>query len=211
LSSPDLRLIVITDAGLATPRAVVDIVAAALAAGAPCIQLRDKRAHARDLLEQANVLLPLVRSHNATLIVNDRLDVALLAGADGVHLGRDDVPVAAARRVVPDGFIIGASTDNAATARAAERDGAGYIGCGAVFGTTSKPEAAGERIGVERLDEVARAVGIPVVGIGGIATENVALVASTAAAGVAVIGAVMTATDPDRAVRSLLAPFDARR
>lgn len=200
----DFRLIVITDTALAAPRSVVDVVAAALAAGAPAIQLRDKRATARELLEQANRLLPLVHSHGARLFINDRLDVALLAGADGVHLGPDDLPVEAAVRVAPPGFLVGCSTDDPEKARAAERAGASYIGCGAVFGTTSKPEAAGERIGTERLDAVARAVRIPVVGIGGITPANIEAIGRTTAAGAAVIGAVMSAPDPAAATRQLL-------
>jgi thiamine-phosphate pyrophosphorylase len=211
LSAPDLRLIVITDRSIAAPRRVMDVVARALAAGAPCVQLRDKAANARELLEQARAILPLVREHGARLIINDRLDVALVCGADGVHLGPEDLPVAAARRIAPPGFLIGRSTDEPESARQAERDGASYIGCGAVFGTTSKAEAAQEKIGPGRLDDVARAVRIPVVGIGGITVDNVAAIAATAAAGSAVIGAVMAAPDPAAAVRSLLVPFDSRR
>jgi thiamine-phosphate diphosphorylase len=208
LNALDLRLIVITDAPMASPRPLRDVVADAVAAGAPCIQLRDKRATSRDLIEQARTLLPIVRAGGASLIVNDRLDVAILAGADGVHLGPDDLPVAEARRVAPPGFIIGRSTDDPQLARQAEKDGASYIGCGAVFGTTSKHDTGDERIGTERLDVVARAVGIPVIGIGGITTDNVSLVAGTSAAGAAVIGAVMNAPDVGQAVRSLLSPFD---
>src|SRR5512143_3676898 len=103
----DLRLIVITDSGLAAPRTVQDVVRAALEAGAPAIQLRDKSADARQLFEQARTLLRLTRHHGALLFVNDRLDVALAAEADGVHLGPDDLPVAAARRAVPADFLVG--------------------------------------------------------------------------------------------------------
>lgn len=205
---PDLRLIVITDRTLARPRAIIDVVRAALAAGAPAIQLRDKSATARELVAIATALLRAVRAHGALLFINDRMDVALAAGADGVHLGPDDVPVAAARAVAPRGFLIGFSTDSPERARAAERDGASYIGCGAVFGTTSKPEAAGERIGVERLDSVARAVGLPVVGIGGITADNIGEVGRTAAAGAAVLGAVMAAPDPGAEVGRLLDRFE---
>lgn len=203
----DLRLIVITDRRMAAPRDLRDILSAALAAGAPAIQIRDKEADARELLQLCDALLPRVRLHGACVFVNDRLDVALAANADGVHLGPDDLPVEAARRVAPPGFLIGYSTDDPEAARQAQRDGADYIGCGAVFGTTTKAEAADERIGVERLDEVARAVSIPVVGIGGINPSNVSEIAHTAAAGVAVVGAVMTAPDPGTAVRRLLVGF----
>lgn len=207
---PDLRLIVITDVSLAAPRSVTDVVTRALDAGAPAIQLRMKAASAREQLGVARELRRLTRDAGALLFLNDRLDVALAAGADGVHLGPDDVPVAAARAVVPPGFLIGCSTDDPDAARRAEADGADYVGCGAVFGTTSK-RVDGERIGTDRLDHVARAVDIPVVGIGGITPDNAAEVAATAAAGVAVIGAVMAAADPATAVRRLLEPFAQRQ
>jgi thiamine-phosphate pyrophosphorylase len=204
----DLRLMVITDAAIAAPRGVRDIVEEALRAGAPAIQLRHKTATAAELFEQATSLLELTRAHGALLFVNDRLDVALAARADGVHLGPDDLPVAAARRIAQADFLIGYSTDRPEDARAAERDGASYIGCGAVFGTTTKAEAAAERIGPRRLDEVARAVRIPVIGIGGIGPHNVAEVAATSAVGVAVVGAVMGAAEVAAATRSLLAAFE---
>jgi thiamine-phosphate pyrophosphorylase len=202
--TPDLRLIVITDASLAAPRSVRELVQLALSAGAPAIQLRDKTATARELHEQARELLPLIRNSEALLFINDRVDVALAAGADGVHLGPDDMPVAAARRIMPPQFLIGYSTDQPSLARDAERDGASYIGCGAVYGTTTKLEVAGESIGPGRLDEVARAVTIPVIGIGGINAERAAEIANTAAAGIAVVGAVMSAADPRAATIALL-------
>ncbi|MBI4408487.1 MAG: thiamine phosphate synthase [Gemmatimonadetes bacterium] len=202
----DLRLIVLTDRELAAPRPVEDIVAACLAAGAPAIQLRDKNATARALLEQATRLLRLTRRHRALLFLNDRLDVALAAGADGVHLGPADLPITAARRAAPPPFLIGYSTDDPAEARRAAAAGADYIGCGAVFGTTTK-DVGGERIGLERLAQVVRAVDIPVIGIGGIGPENAAETRRTGAAGVAVIRAVMGAQDPGKAVRELLAAF----
>jgi thiamine-phosphate pyrophosphorylase len=207
LSRLDLRLIVITDAALAAPRSVIDVAAAAVAAGAPAIQLRDKMATAAQLAEQARALLPIVHRAGALLFINDRLDVALATGADGVHLGPDDLPVAAARRVAPAGMLLGFSTDDPVAAARAEREGADYVGCGAVFGTSSK-DVGDERIGVERLDAVARAVRIPVVGIGGIGTDNVHEVAATNAAGVAVVGAVMSAVDPAATVRLLLGAFE---
>ncbi len=205
----DLRLIVITDRQLAAPRDVIAVVGAALRAGAPAIQLRDKHATARELFEQATLLRVLTREHGALLFINDRLDVALATAADGAHLGPDDIPLHAAGRAVPPGFLIGVSTDDPAAASQAEQHGAAYIGCGAVFGTTSK-DVGGEAIGTAQLQRVVHAVRIPVVGIGGIDTANVGGVAATGAAGAAVIGAVMKASDVESAVRSLLKPFDDR-
>jgi len=204
-----LRLIVITDDDLARPRPVVDVVAAALAAGAPAVQLRAKRASARELLDLGRRVQPLARGAGALLFVNDRVDVALALGADGVHLGPDDLPVASVRAAVPDGFVIGASADDPDVARGLVRDGADYIGCGAVYATSTK-SAAGDAIGLDGLDRVARAVDVPVVGIGGVTVERSAEVATTRAAGVAVVGAVMGAEDIEAAVRGLLAPWGAR-
>ena len=204
-----LRLIVITDPEMARPRSVLDVVAAALAAGAPAVQVRAKDASARELLELGREILPLARRHRALLFVNDRLDVALALGADGVHLGPDDLPVAAARRAMPAGFLIGASADDPEAARRLVADGADYIGCGAVYATTTKQDA-GDVIGLEGLDLVAHAVDVPVVGIGGITVTRSIEVATTAAAGVAVVGAVMAAGDIAAAVKGLLAPWSAR-
>jgi thiamine-phosphate pyrophosphorylase len=203
----DLRLIVITDREMAAPRDLRDVVARCLHAGAPAIQLRDKHATARELYEQATALRTLTRRHGALLFINDRLDVALAADVDGVHLGPDDVPVADARRVTPPDFLIGTSTDDPDIARRLQQDGADYIGCGTVYPTTSKADA-GAAIGTHGLDRVARAVHIPVVGIGGITVERAADVARTAAAGIAVIGAVMTAEDPGAVVRTVLGYFE---
>jgi len=205
-----LRLIVITDVALASPRSVEWVVEQALEAGARAIQLRNKEASARELLHQARTLRDLTRAWNALLFLNDRFDVALSAGADGVHLGPHDLPVGAVRRAVPPGFLIGHSTDIPSVARRSAAEGADYIGCGAVFPTTSKADA-GVAIGVEGLARVAEAVEIPVVGIGGITPEGARAIAQgSAAAGVAIIGAVMAAPDPGEVVRALLGPFQGR-
>jgi thiamine-phosphate pyrophosphorylase len=202
----DLGLIVITDTRLAAPRSILEVVEAALDGGATAIQLRDKEATARELYDQARALREVTARHGALLFVNDRLDVALAAGADGVHLGPGDLPIHAARLAAPRPFLIGASTDDPAQARQLEAEGADYIGCGAVFGTTTK-DVGDERIGPAGLAAVARAVSIPVVGIGGIQPDNAHLLRDTGAAGIAVIGAVMAAPDPAAAVRRLRAAF----
>lgn len=201
-----LRLVVITDRRLAAPREVPWVAERALEAGCRALQLRDKAASARELLEQATLLRSITRAHGALLFVNDRVDVALAAGADGVHLGPTDLPVASVRRWVGDGLLLGFSTDDPEIAQAAARQGADYLGCGAVFGTRTK-DVGDEAIGPQGLRRVASAVSIPVVGIGGVDPSNVARIATTGAVGAAVVGAVMAAHDPAAAARELLAPF----
>jgi len=204
-----LRLIVITDRELAEPRSVEAVVDEVLEAGVRAIQLRDKTASARTLLCQALRLREKTREWGALLFINDRFDVALAAEADGVHLGPDDLPVETVRAAAPPGFLIGASTDQPEIARQVEAAGADYIGCGAVFPTSTK-EDAGEVIGVEGLARVTAAVSIPVLGIGGVTLEGARRIArESGAAGVAVIGAVMAAEDPASAVRQLLGLFGA--
>ncbi len=198
-----LELMVITDARCGEGRELVDVVRAALRGGAPCVQLRAKTESARETVELACALREATREAGALLIVNDRVDVALAAGADGAHVGDDDIPVAAARRIVPPGFLLGRSTETPEQAVRARRDGADYVGVGPVHETASKDDA-GLPVGLARVAAVARAAGIPAVGIGGIDAANAAEVARAGAAGVAVIRAVMQAPDPTEAVRELL-------
>lgn len=197
-----LRLTVITHPRPAAGR-LVDVVAECLAAGCPTIQLRDKEARAADLFRQAVELLPLVQAHGALLVVNDRFDVALAAGAHGVHLGPDDVPIAAVRARVPPTFLIGYSTDDPAVGKSAAAAGADYLGVGAVFGTSSKAGLEDEAIGARRVGEVVRASGLPCVGIGGVTPDTAGQVVAQGA-GVAVLGAVMQSERPADVVSRLL-------
>jgi thiamine-phosphate pyrophosphorylase len=198
--------VVVTDVDLAKPRQVVDVVRAAVTAGAPAIQLRDKAANARELLEAGRIILPVVHGAGALFFINDRVDVALALGADGVHVGPNDTPASAIRRVVPQGFIIGGSTDKPAQAQQLVSDGVDYIGCGTVYTTSTKPDA-GASIGVKGLQSVVDSVEVPVIGIGGISADRVAEVARSGAAGVATVGAVMGAADVADEVVRLLAPW----
>ena len=203
-----LRVLVLTDRGLAASRDVRDVVAQALEAGARAIQLRNKGDSPRELLALGRVLRAMTREHDALLFVNDRVDVALALEADGVHVGPHDLPVSEVRRLAPPGFLIGRSADQPDVARRAVDDGADYIGCGTVWATTTKTDA-GAVIGIEGLAAVVRAVPVPVVAIGGITVARALEVARSGAAGVAVVGAVMAAQDPAAAVRGLLAAFEA--
>ncbi|MCZ0933806.1 MAG: thiamine phosphate synthase [Gemmatimonadetes bacterium] len=179
------------------------VVAECVDAGAPAIQLRDKTADARALASTAERLRAITKSAGATLIVNDRLDVALATGADGVHLGPDDLTVSAARNIAPRDFIIGYSTDDPVEARRAAAAGADYLGVGAVFGTRSKPGLADEAIGPDRVRLVREASRLPCLGIGGITLQNARELLDTGA-GIAVLSGVMSASDPAAVVRELL-------
>jgi thiamine-phosphate pyrophosphorylase len=198
-----LRLIVVTDPACGEGRTVLEVVRAALRGGAPAIQLRAQLEPARAATELARALLAETRAAGALLFVNDRVDVALAAGADGAHVGEDDLPVEAARRISPPGFLLGMSAATPELALQAERDGADYVGTGPVYATLSKADA-GDAVGTERITAVAAAVRIPVVGIGGIALSNAADVVHAGGAGVAVISAIMRAADPEAATRELL-------
>lgn len=184
-------------------RPLTEVARACAEAGATAIQLRDKEADGRALYERAVAIREALAGLPALLLVNDRVDVALAAGADGAHLGPDDLPLAEARRLVPEDFLLGYSTDDPEEGRRAAAAGADYLGVGAVFGTRSKEGPAEEAIGPARVREVLRAAGLPGVGIGGIDPGNAAAVARTGA-GIAVLGAVMEAPDPGAAVRRLL-------
>lgn len=201
-----LSLIVVTDPECGPGRAVVDVVRAALQGGAPAIQLRDKSADARDLVLLARLLLEETRRAGALLFVNDRVDVALAAGADGAHLGDDDLPLPDARRIAPPGFLLGRSVDDLDQARAATAEGADYLGIGPVRDTPSK-EDAGAALGVGGVARVCAAVDLPVVAIGGVDAETAPALSAAGAAGIAVIRAVMAAADPRRATEELLREF----
>ncbi len=178
----------------------------AILGGATAVQLRAKDMGTRDMLEAGTRLGAVCLRHGVLFVVNDRLDVALACGADGVHLGPDDLPVAAARRIAGPGFIIGGSAGTLQEARDLEAAGASYLGVGSVFPTTSKADA-GAPIGIEGLRVIVKAVRIPVVGIGGITANNAAAVRASRAVGVAVIGAVFGvphALDAARALRAAL-------
>ncbi len=188
----DPRVMVLTD-GLGDD--LVERVLAAIRGGATCVQLRAKGASARAIHSAA---VALVAATRVPILVNDRLDIALAAGAAGVHLGPADLPVEAARALSPPGFLVGGSAGSAEAARALEAAGASYVGVGAIFDAHgSKPDASAPR-GPDVLRAVRRAVQIPIVAIGGIECHNAALCIDAGAHGVAVIRAVFEDREPAR-------------
>lgn len=174
----------------------------ALAGGADMIQLRRKNASGRELCEWSVRLQEICQRHGALFIVNDRLDIALASDADGVHLGQEDVPAAAARTLLGKDKILGVSTSSAEEAAQAVKDGADYIGFGHIYPTPSKLKPR-EPAGTALLRTVAGVTAVPVVAIGGITEENIAEVTAAGAYGAAVISAVSGAADPASAVRRL--------
>lgn len=182
---------------------MTEIVHVALDAGVRLFQLRMKTAETRRLYETAAALCPLVRKGGGTFIVNDRVDVAQAIGADGVHLGQEDLPLADARAILGPGRLIGISTHNIRQALEAEAGGADYIGFGPIFPTVTK-ENPDPVVGVDGLREVRARVRIPVVAIGGITAKNAAAVRAAGADGVAVVSAVLAASDPKAAIAELL-------
>jgi thiamine-phosphate pyrophosphorylase len=199
---PRYDLYVITDPVLSRGRSHVEIARAALEGGADAVQLRDKSATAFNLGLAAREIQPLARKFGAVFVVNDRVDVALLADADGAHVGPDDLPAREARKLLPRPRILGVSAGTPGEAKQAAKDGADYLGVGPVFPTATKPDA-GEPLGIETLAAIARAVPIPVVAIGGITPDNVAQVFAAGAAGAAVVSAVVGAEDVAAAARAL--------
>lgn len=170
------------------------VAAEAVAAGADIVQLRNKTAGAKAVKEQAISLREMTAAAGKTFIVNDSVELALEVGADGVHLGPDDMPVAEARRRAGDALIIGASAGYADTARAAAAAGADYIGAGPVFPTRTKADTR-PVIGLNGLQAVCRAVAVPVFGIGGIDVERLPAVLEAGAAGAAMGSAISAAAD----------------
>ena len=195
---------VLTQPTPACGKPLLEVVEECLEAGASAIQLRDKTASDAMLYDLAVKLGEQTRRYGALLIVNDRFDVALAAGADGVHLGPDDIPVEVVRMHADDRFLIGYSTDDPVAGMLAAKAGADYLGVGAVYPTSSKANVKGEAIGAERVGLVLDTAGLPGVGIGGITPDNAAAVFDTGA-GVAVMSAVIDAENPGHVVRRLLA------
>jgi len=179
-----------------------EVLAAALEAGTAAVQVREKAMTDRALLARARRVADACHRAGALCLVNDRPDVAVLAAADGVHVGQDDLPPEAARRIVGPDRLVGVSTHSLAQALAAAEAGADYIGCGPMFQSTTKPQPTVP--GPDLCREVTRQVGLPVMAIGGITPENAAEVLAAGARWLAVSSAVCAAEDPGEAARRLV-------
>lgn len=207
---PRLALHVLTDRDWSRGREMLAVAQAAIDGGATVIQLRDKTASTRRLIEEGQALRRLTRERGVLLIVNDRVDVALALDADGAHVGQDDMPAAMARELLGPNRLLGVSAGNLEEASGAVSAGADYLGVGPVYATRAKADA-GPETGPQLVREIATRYDVPLVGIGGITPENAGDVIREGAAGVAVITAVVAADDIAAATRQLRAAVDAAR
>lgn len=198
----DPTLYVVLDRAAARGRSLDDLLEALIDGGCRMVQLREKEWPSGRLLPVAERLLARARRAGITFIVNDRVDLAVAIGADGVHLGQDDLPAPVARPLLRPGMILGVSTHSVAQAHAARDDGADYIAIGSVFATATKPDF--ELVGPGLVRKLRPDIRVPLVGIGGITHDNVGDVIRAGADGVAVISAVCATPDPTAAVRRFL-------
>lgn len=187
-----------------TNRNLLDDVAAALAGGVTAVQLRAKSLSDREMLGLSRRVATVCAKADALFIVNDRIDIAMAAGAGGVHLGVDDLPIEDARRIGGRSLYIGFSPETDQQAAEAAGRGADYLGVGPVYGTASKSDA-GEAIGLAVVRRRAQVAGLPIIGIGGITPTNASEVIGAGAVGVAVIGSILRADDPRDATSRLAA------
>ena len=200
-AQPDYSIYLVTDDGCLQGRALIDCVREALEGGVTLVQYRAKTASSAEMYNEALQLKALCDSFNVPLIINDRLDIAMAVGAAGVHLGQDDLPCAAARRILGEEYLIGVSAHNPAEARAALQSGADYLGCGAVFGTATKADV--QKLGTEGLAAICREKGLPVVGIGGVTADNYREVRAAGADGAAIVSGILAQPDIRTTVRAI--------
>ena len=203
MNPEQLSLYLVTDPVLCGNRGVEETCRLALQAGVGTLQLRDKNASTRELIRMAVILQDICRSHGVLFIVNDRIDVAMAVGADGVHVGQDDMPVHLAREFLGPDAVIGASARFPEEAEAAWKEGADYIAANLIFPTDTKTDL-GEPLGIGAISKLKQASPLPLVAIGGINPSNVDTVRKAGADGIAVVSAIMAAEDVTEAVRTLL-------
>jgi len=197
------RLYLVTDPVLSLGRPEDEVVRRAAGAGVTMVQYRDKDASTRRMVEKTRLLSSICKENGVSLVVNDRLDVALAGFADGVHLGQDDMELADARRIVGEDFIIGVSVTTREDVIKAEADGADYVAANGVFPTATKTNL-GKPLGLKGVEQLVSLTKLPLVAIGGINFDNAREVMEAGAAGVAVVSCIVSAEDIEGRCRVLL-------
>lgn len=196
-----MRLYAVTDRAWVGKMSLMEQVEAALKNGASCIQLREKKLDYEAFLEEAREMVTLCRQYNVPFIINDAVEIAIKVGADGVHVGQDDMKASDVRKQVGPNMIVGVSAHNIEEAKEAIINGADYLGIGAVFSTSTKLDV--KTISYDKLKEICDAVDVPTVAIGGISKDNIVKLAGSGVDGVAVVSAIFAAKDPGKATREL--------
>lgn len=196
-----MRLYAVTDRSWLGGRSLAEDVEAAIKGGATLIQLREKNMDINNFAKEAEEILLMCRKYNVPLIINDNIDVALAVGADGIHIGQNDISAAKAREILGEDKIIGVTAKTVSQAQKAQRDGADYLGSGAVFGTSTKADA--KPMDLETLRSITSSVNIPVVAIGGITGENILRLRDSGIAGAAVVSGIFAQKDIEAAARDL--------
>ncbi|MBO6770228.1 MAG: thiamine phosphate synthase [Pseudomonadota bacterium] len=210
MTSFDLSLYLVLDPELCRTHSMVETTLAAIAGGATIVQLRDKRAGTEGLIRIGRELMDAMRGTGVPLIVNDDIDAAIAIGADGLHVGQDDLPTKTARdRLGPD-KIIGLSIEDETVARKVDRSIVDYVGIGPVFATPTKPDHK-PAIGFDGLANLVRIAGLPSVAIGGLKRDHVDPVFEAGANGIAVVSAICGQPDPEGATRKISDAIKARK
>lgn len=197
----DLSLYLVTNRDKLSDEEFFDVIEKSLKGGVTLIQLREKTAPAREVIEIAKKLKNLCHSYHVPLLVDDRVDIALAADLDGVHLGNEDMDVADARKILGDDKIIGSTAKTLDWAIAEEKKGADYLGVGAIFET--KTHVKTTRTSVETLKEINQNISIPTVAIGGLNYENIDILKDSGASGISVVRAIMDSKNPEEDARKL--------
>lgn len=201
----DYTLYLCTDRNIMTADSVEESVELAIKGGVTVVQLREKEGSSRMFYEMARRVKEITDAYEVPLIINDRIDIALAVGADGVHLGQKDVPVQIARNILGSDKIVGATANTVEAAMEAWKSGADYLGVGDVFGTTTKADTG--HITLEELKTIRQSVQIPIVAIGGVNADNISLLKQTGVEGAAVISAIVGQKDITAAAEELIANF----
>lgn len=197
----DTTLYLVTDSSYHTEESFLRTVEAALRGGVTLLQLREKNRSAREYMELARKVKALCDQYQVPLLIDDRVDVAAAADAAGVHVGQSDIPVADARRILGPDKIVGATAKTVEQAMEAWEQGADYLGVGAIYPTTTKVKTVLTK--VSTLQEICKAVPIPVNAIGGLNADNMDVLQGTGIAGICVVSAIMKAEEPEKAAREL--------
>ena len=197
----DYSVYLVTDHRNTNDEEFLNIIEEAIKGGTTIVQLREKTASTKEFYQLALKVKEITSKYDVSLLINDRIDIALAVDSDGVHIGQDDMPADVARKIIGEDKILGVSASTVAEAKKAEEDGADYIGSGAVFPTATKDDA--DSVSKLQLKEIVHSIDIPVVAIGGITLENADTLKDTGIAGFSVVSAIMSADNPREASQKL--------